>query len=86
MILHLGNDCTVRDRDVVGVFDMENTTIGQETRRFLADAEKGGRVVDVTAELPRSFIVCAEKDGSETVYLSQISPATLKKRAKGIGV
>lgn len=86
MILHLGNDCTVRDRDVVGVFDMENTTIGQETRRFLADAEKGGRVVDVTAELPRSFIVCAERDGSETVYLSQISPATLKKRAKGIGV
>jgi hypothetical protein len=86
MILHLGNDCTVRDRDIVGVFDMENTTIGQETRRFLADAEKGGRVVDVTAELPRSFVVCAEKDGSETVYLSQISPSTLKKRAKGIGI
>ena len=86
MILHLGRDCTVRDRDIVGVFDMENTTIGQETRRFLADAEKGGRVVDVTAELPRSFVVCGEKDGSETVYLSQISPATLKKRADGIGI
>ena len=86
MILHLGRDCTVRDRDIVGVFDMENTTIGQETRRFLADAEKGGRVVDVTAELPRSFVVCVEKDGSETVYLSQISPATLKKRADGIGI
>ncbi|MBE6792223.1 MAG: DUF370 domain-containing protein [Ruminococcaceae bacterium] len=86
MILHVGRDVTVRGRDIVGIFDMDNTTVGQETRRFLADAEKGGRVVDVTAELPRSFVVCAEKDGSETVYLSQIAPATLKKRAQGIGV
>ena len=86
MILHVGLDVTVRGRDIVGIFDMDNTTVGQETRRFLADAEKGGRVVDVTAELPRSFVVCVEKDGSETVYLSQIAPATLKKRAQGIGV
>ena len=86
MILHVGRDVTVRGRDIVGIFDMDNTTVGQETRRFLADAEKGGRVVDVTAELPRSFVVCAEKDSSETVYLSQIAPATLKKRAQGIGV
>ncbi len=80
MTLHIGRDTVVRDRDIVGIFDMENTTIGKETRRFLADAEKGGRVVNVTEELPRSFVVCMEADGSETVYISQISPATLRKR------
>lgn len=80
MTLHIGGDCVVRDRDIIGVFDMENTTIGKETRRFLADAEKGGRVVNVTDDLPRAFVVCVEPDSSETVYISKISPATLKKR------
>ena len=81
MILHIGRDRVVRSRDLIGVFDMDNTTIGQDTRRFLADAEKGGRIVNVTDELPRSFVVCAEADGSETVYLSRLAPSTLKKRA-----
>lgn len=81
MILHIGRDRVVRSRDLIGVFDMDNTTIGQDTRRFLADAEKGGRIVNVTDELPRSFVVCVEADGSETVYLSQLAPSTLKKRA-----
>ena len=81
MILHIGRDCVVRSRDIIGVFDTDNTTVGQDTRRFLADAEKGGRVVSVTDELPRSFVVCVEADGSETVYLSQLAPSTLRKRA-----
>ena len=82
MFIYLGEETLVHSKDVVGVFDLELTTLSANTRRFLADAEKGGRVVEVACgQLPRSFIVCTEKDGSETVYLSQLSAATLKKRA-----
>lgn len=81
MYLHLGNDVVVRSRDIIGIFDMDNTTVSKLTRQFLADAEKGGRVINVTAELPKSFIVC-EHEGDETVYISQISAATLRGRAK----
>ena len=42
-------------------------------------AEKNGRVINVSPELPKSFIVC-EDHKKITVYISQISPATLKKR------
>jgi len=49
--------------------------------RTIADAEKGGRVCNVTMELPKSFVVCVDRDGTETVYISQISSATLLKRA-----
>lgn len=82
MFIYLGEETLVHIKDVVGIFDLEETTLSANTRRFLADAEKGGRVTEVACgQLPRSFIVCCEKDGSETVYLSQLSAATLKKRA-----
>ena len=81
MYLHLGQETVGRLREVVGIFDMENATISKYTRQFLADAEKGGRVCNVTMELPKSFVVCVDRDGTETVYISQISSATLLKRA-----
>ena len=81
MYLHLGQDTVVLLRDVVGIFDMETATISKHSRQFLADAEKGGRVQTVSTELPKSFVVCMAEDGTENVYISQISSSTLLKRA-----
>ena len=82
MYLHLGQDVIVNERTIVGVFDMDNSTVSRHTRAFLARAQREGRVVKVSLELPKSFIVCEEK-GRETVYISQISTATLLRRAVG---
>ena len=82
MYLHLGQDVIVNERTIVGVFDMDNSTVSRHTRAFLARAQREGRVVNVSLELPKSFIVC-EENGRETVYLSQISTATLLRRAVG---
>ena len=82
MYLHLGQDTVVRMDRIVGVFDMDNSTVSKHTKRFLAKAQKEKRVVNVSMELPKSFVVC-EDDGVETVYISQISPATLLRRARG---
>ena len=80
MYLHLGEEAVVRLRDVVGIFDLDTTTVTGGTRAFLADAEKGGRVVTVSPELPKSFVVCADRAGNETVYICQVSAATLRRR------
>lgn len=85
MYLHIGQETVVRTDRLIGIFDMENTTVAKSTREFLADAEKGGRVVSVCDDLPRSFVVCGDGQGGETVYISQISCATLKKRAAAGG-
>ena len=82
MYLHLGQDTIVNQRDIVGVFDMDNSTISRHTRSFLSKAQKEGRVVNVSMELPKSFIVCVH-NGRETVYISQLSTATLLRRASG---
>ena len=79
MYLHLGEETVVRMKDVIGIFDIENTSVSKHTKDFLARSEKGGRVVTVSYEMPKSFVVT--EDGKEKVYISQISAATLKKRA-----
>lgn len=81
MYLHLGRDTVVRLDDVIGIFDIENATIAKATRSYLTAAEKKGSVVNVSQEMPKSFCVCCEKNKT-TVYISQISSATLKKRTK----
>ena len=79
MYLHLGQNTVVRTESVVGIFDIENTSTSRLTRSYRSQAEKSGQVVNVSTELPKSFVVCRE--GKRTVvYISQISPATLKKR------
>ena len=80
MYIHLGNEISVSDKSVTGIFDLENTTIGKATKEFLERAEREKRVVNVSYEMPKSFIVCNER-GREVVYISQISVATLRKRA-----
>lgn len=79
MYLHLGQDTVVRTSDIVGIFDIENTSVSKATKEYLRMAEKKGRVINVSEELPKSFIVC-QRDGRVWVYISQISCATLKKR------
>lgn len=80
MYLHLGQDTIVNERDIVGVFDLDNSTVSRHTRDFLSKAQKEGRVVNVSMELPKSFVVCSCPDGGVKVYISQISSGTLLKR------
>jgi len=62
MYLHLGQNVVVPESSVVGVFDLDNTTSSHITRKFLGDAEKAGHVINVSDDLPKSFVVCcAEK-------------------------
>ena len=68
MYLHLGNNYVIPEREIIGIFDMDNTTISKHTRNLLRLAEKGGKVTAVTDDLPKSFVLC--RDGS--VYLCQI--------------
>ena len=89
MYLHIGQDTVVKLDEIVAIFDIETSSISKTTRQFLSRAQNGGQVVNVTGELPKSFIVCREKTGRKagrtTVYISQISSTTLLKRSTSFG-
>ncbi|WP_411676393.1 extracellular matrix regulator RemB [Caproicibacter sp.] len=80
MYLHLGQDTVVLRKDIIGIFDMETSTISQTTRDTLAAAQKSGCIVNVSMEMPKSFVLC-KSGGKTTVYITQISSSTLLKRA-----
>lgn len=77
MYLHLGQDKVVSFRELVGVFDLDNTTYNVKAAQFIHQAEREGRVILCTEDLPKSVVLC---DGG--VYLSQLSPATLLRRVE----
>ncbi len=81
MYLHLGQSATVPQKDIIGLFDLDNTTQSHLTRRFLERCEKEGRLESLTDDIPKTFVVCGKKNDSK-VYFSQLSTATLRGRAE----
>lgn len=81
MYVGIGGDMAVRDRSIIGIFDLDNTTTSRHTRRFLSEAEQHGVVIDVSGELPKSFVLTQELD-MERVYLTQFNTAAIDRRTK----
>ncbi len=84
--LHLGEDTIVPAESVVAVCDLDNASASHITRAFLKRAQREGRVVNVTEELPRSFVLCREEDGGDRVYLSLLNSATLMRRLESLNL
>lgn len=80
MYIHLGNGFVIKNSEIVGVFDLDNTTVSARTRQFLNKAEKSGKIVITADDLPKSFVVTADKKKDTKIYLSQLAPSTLFKR------
>ncbi len=80
MYLSIGNDMAVRQKSIIGIFDMDNTSTSKRTRAFLEQAEKEGQVVPCD-DLPKSYVLTSEY-GMTRLYLTALSSQTLEKRLK----
>ncbi len=76
MFLFLGGDVTVPEKDVIGVFDIEECSVSRMTADYLNSCQKKGRVEYVSLDMPKSFVVCTDK-----TYISNVSNSTINKRA-----
>lgn len=74
--IYLGGEAALEKKDVVAIFDLDNTSWSIDTRRFLNMAEKRKQILNAAEDLPKAFAVCA--DG--TVVLAQPNSAILAKR------
>ena len=80
MYLNIGNVMAVREKSIIGIFDMDNTSTSKRTREFLERSEREGQVVPCD-DLPKAFVLTAEY-GLDRVYLTSLSSSTLEKRLK----
>ncbi len=81
MFLHLGENTVITTDRIIGIFDLDNTTVSKITRDYLNFMQKRKRIIDVSFDLPKSFILCKDNENGENVaYISPISTQTLLKR------
>ncbi|MBQ5821485.1 MAG: DUF370 domain-containing protein [Clostridia bacterium] len=90
MLKHIGAGYLVREEDIVGYFDLDGKVDAAVTKEFLKKAEKLGRCDVAGEDLPRSFVLSADKKCSvrggrkqtkeEKVIFTHISTQALKKR------
>lgn len=81
MFLHVGNHKNIREKDIIGIFDMDNATVSTVSRKFLSEAQKRGEVITAAEEIPKSFVLY-EEDGKRAVCFSPLSTAALRGRMK----
>lgn len=81
--LHIGQNVSVEDKRIIGIFDLDNASSSRHTRQFLKEAEDEGLVISVCEDIPKSFLLCDHPYHREIVYISQLTPQTLQKRAEG---
>ena len=82
MYLELGQNTVITDENILGIFDMDNTTVMKSTREYINTAAKNGECVYVSLEeLPKSFIVTTKND-EKKVYILPLNTSTIFKRLK----
>ena len=77
--VQLENSRFVKKEGLIGIFDLDQSTYTATTKRFLAKAEKEGKVSTLSLGLPKSFLVY--DDGmKEQVYLSVFGRNVIQSR------
>ena len=59
MYLHIGSETIVSEESLIGIFDLDNTSVSKFTREFLRARQQEGTVVTVAEDIPKSFVLCA---------------------------
>lgn len=86
MYLHAGKKKTIRTKNIIGIFDMDNASLSRATKEYLREAERAGLVESASEEIPKSFIVYSDIEsdfaerGKYKICLSQLSSLSLVGR------
>lgn len=79
MYIHIGNGKIVSQSEIIGVFDMDNSTISKYTRKMLNKAQKEDRLVNLSYDIPRSIIVTESR-----IYFSTLSSKAIVGRSRDL--
>ena len=62
MYVSIGNGKYIKQSEIVGIFDMDTATVCVATRNFLSAAQKERRLEIVDDDIPKSFVLVAQKE------------------------
>jgi hypothetical protein len=79
MYLHIGGGVSVKEKDIIGIFDLDTATVSAVTKKFISVQSKEGRLEYDDSDLPRSFLLIGDKKNNK-IKLSRISTQGLRQR------
>lgn len=71
----------VNEKNFIGVFDMDTSTVSKKTVETLNRAQRESRLENRSPDIPRSFVFITEKE-SDRIILSGVSTRYLRVRSK----
>lgn len=75
MYVSLGSDVSVLKSEIIGIFDIEKTSVVKSVNDFLSRCQTTGKIYYVSLDMPKSFVVCRD-----CVYVTNVGTATIFKR------
>ncbi len=78
--LNVGAGKSIREKDIIGIFDMDTSTVSPITRKFLSEADRAYLTETPSYEIPKSFILYRAENGETKACFSQFSSASLLGR------
>ena len=81
MFLHIGNDVYLAEKDIIAIFNLDTSSVSKNTQIYLSKNEQKNAIETVCEDIPKTFVV-TRKNNKDKVYLTNISSATLIKRAE----
>ena len=75
MYIHIGGDVSLPADKILGIFDIEKTSVNKDVNDYLMKLQKQGKIYYVSYDMQKSFIVT-----DDYVYISNVSVFTLKRR------
>ena len=80
--LNVGAGKSIREKDIIGIFDMDTSTVSPITRKLLSEADRARLTESPSYEIPKSFILYRAESGEMKVCFSQFSSASLLGRTE----
>jgi hypothetical protein len=79
MYLHIGRNSVIRDKNIIGIFDVEKIEKTPEFQALYNTLEEENNIIDIANNQRNSFILTKEKNNIKG-YISNIGTNVIKKR------
>lgn len=79
MFVKLENGLSVRKKEIIGIFNMDTSTVSPVTRDYIKQANSERKIIYASKRVPESFIL-ADNGFFENVYMTSFSVDTVLNR------
>lgn len=76
MYLLLEENKVINTDNIIGIFDLDKTTVKKRTRDYINNIQKQKKIVILNYDLPKTFIV----EDDDKVILSKLLTTTIRNR------